>query len=67
MIKLISIKNEEFYLNCDLIYRMDIAHDTIITLIDGKTLRVVDKTEDIVKKIIEFKRKIYTDSMEGVQ
>lgn len=66
MIMLTSINKDVFCLNCDLIYRIDEAHDTIITLVDGKTLRVRDKTEDIVKKIIEYKRNIYIKLPEGI-
>lgn len=67
MIMLTSINKKEFCLNNDLIYRIDEAHDTIITLVDGKTLRVVDRTEDIINKIIEYKRRIYIKLPEGVQ
>lgn len=67
MIMLTSINKKEFCLNNDLIYRIDEAHDTIITLVDGKTLRVIDRTEDIINKIIEYKRSIYIKLPEGVQ
>jgi flagellar protein FlbD len=33
MIALTSVSGEAFFLNCDLIYRIDEAYDTIITLI----------------------------------
>lgn len=59
MIALTSVSGKEFYLNCDLIYRLEHTFDTIITLIDGKTIRVVDSEEDIVKKMIAYKRKIH--------
>lgn len=66
MIVLTSLNKEKFALNCDLIYRIDEAHDTIITLIDGKTLRVMESTEEIIQKIIEYKRNIYSKLLEGV-
>ncbi|MBC8590295.1 flagellar FlbD family protein [Wansuia hejianensis] len=65
MITLISIKKEEFCLNSELIYKIEEEHDTIITLIDGKKLRVVNKTEDIINRIIEYKRRIYCNPPEG--
>ncbi len=67
MIILTSINKKEFCLNSDLIYRIDQAHDTIITLVDGRTLRVMDKTEDVIDKIIEFKKRIYINLPEGVK
>ncbi|MBM6614691.1 flagellar FlbD family protein [Desemzia sp. RIT804] len=65
MIALTSVSGKEFYLNCDLIYRMEHTFDTIITLVDGKTIRVVNSEEDIIKKIIVYKRKIYTQLPES--
>lgn len=67
MIKLTLINKEEFCLNCDLIYRIDDAHDTIITLVDGKTIRVTDDVDSIIEKIIEYKRSIFTNLPEGVK
>lgn len=67
MIILTSINKKEFCLNSDLIYRIDQAHDTIVTLVDGRTLRVMDKTEDVIDKIIEFKKRIYINLPEGVK
>ncbi|MEW8973757.1 MAG: flagellar FlbD family protein [Tissierellaceae bacterium] len=67
MIILTSISGENFCLNSDLIYKIEEAPDTIITLTDGKTLRVKNKTEDIIEKIITYKRQIFTNLLEGVK
>lgn len=67
MIALTDISGKEFYLNNDLIYRIDRSFDTIITLIDGKKLRVIEKEPEIVEKIIAFKRKIHNGFSEGEQ
>lgn len=65
MITLKSISGKEFCLNSDLIYKIEELPDTVITLTDGKTIRVVNSTEDIVQKIIDFKRKIFLNLPEG--
>ena len=65
LIMLTSIKGKEFYLNSDLIYKITEAPDTIITLTDGKVLRVEEKGEEIRECIIRFKREIYASPMEG--
>lgn len=65
MIMLTSLKGEEFCLNSDLIYKIVEAPDTIITLIDGKVLRVEEDCEEIRRSIIDFKRKIYAVPLEG--
>ncbi len=60
MIKLKTITGKEFLLNNDLIYRVDVEYDTIITLINGKTLRVQDTTEEIQEKVMAYKREVMT-------
>ena len=61
MIILTSINGKDFCLNCDLIYKIEEAPDTIITLMDGKVLRVNNKTEEIIQMIISYKRQIFLD------
>ena len=65
MIALTAISGKEFYLNCELIYRIDRSFDTIITLTDGKTVRVSETEKEIVEKVIQYKRKIYNCLSEG--
>ena len=65
MIALTTVSGKEFYLNCDLIYRIDRSFDTIITLTDGKTVRVSETENEIVEKVIQYKRKIYNGFSEG--
>ncbi|MDX9916853.1 MAG: flagellar FlbD family protein [Gudongella sp.] len=60
MIGITSISGESFIINCDLIYKIEEKPDTIITLIDGKTIRCRETAEDVVEKIVEFKRSIFT-------
>lgn len=64
MIKLKSVTGKEFYLNCDLIYKVEISYDTLITLVDQKTLRVVDTPEEIAEKVRVYKRSIYESTWE---
>lgn len=58
MITLKTVTGKIFYLNCELIYRIDDSFDTIITLVDGKTLRVAETGAEISQKVIEYKREI---------
>lgn len=59
MIQLHDVSGKEFYLNCELIYRVDERYDTIITLIDQKKLMVRESPEEIVEKVKEYKRQIH--------
>ena len=63
---LTTVKGNKFCLNSDLIYRVDESHDSIITFTCGKTLRVKENPEEIVRKVIEYKREIYS-KLPGVQ
>ncbi len=58
MIELTSISGKTFYVNCDLIYKMEELADTVVTMTDGKTLRVKNRTDDILEKIVEYRRRI---------
>lgn len=63
MIALRTVSGKEFYLNTDCILKVEKDFDTLITLVDHKTLRVMDSPEEIAEKVIEYKQKIYQSSM----
>ncbi|WP_413526845.1 flagellar FlbD family protein [Marinilactibacillus psychrotolerans] len=64
MILLKSLTGKEFYLNSDLIYRVEKEYDTLITLIDQKTIWVQESPEEIRDKVIQFKNQIYRQPWE---
>ncbi|MDY0235496.1 MAG: flagellar FlbD family protein [Gudongella sp.] len=63
MIQITSLNGEKMFLNCDLIYKIEEFSDTIITLTDGKTLRVCESGEEIVEKIVSYKRRIFKGTL----
>ena len=60
LIQLHSISGEAFYLNCDLIYRIDHQYDTVITLTNQKKLIVQEEPDEIVKKVVAFQQQIHS-------
>jgi flagellar protein FlbD len=46
-------------LNSDLIEHIDITPDTVITLTTGQILRVRESAEEVVERIVEFRRRIF--------
>lgn len=56
MIVLSRLNNEQFVLNAYFIETIEETPDTVITLTSGKKLMVRNKVEDVVKKVIEYKR-----------
>ncbi|WP_027108802.1 flagellar FlbD family protein [Lacticigenium naphthae] len=65
MIELTSIVGESFLLNSELIYRIDWAHDTVITLIDLKKIRVKETPDTVAEKVLDYKREIYAYQREA--
>lgn len=64
MIKLTGITGKIFYLNPDLIYRMEEVPDTTITLVDGKSLVVKEEAFTVVQRIIHYRKQIYHQPLE---
>lgn len=57
MIKLTGLNNKELILNDDLIEKIEAIPESLITLNNGKKYIVLDSADDILEKIIEYKRK----------
>jgi flagellar protein FlbD len=62
MIKVTRLNGKEYFINFDLIEVIEETPDTVITLRDGKKYIVSETAEEIIYKIIEFKRKVLTHS-----
>ncbi len=58
MIKLTQINGESITVNADLIETIEKAHDTIITLTTSRRVRVKETIEEIVDRVVEYKRRI---------
>lgn len=56
MIKLTGLNNKEFYLNCDLIEKLEITPDTVISTTMDKKYVVKESPDIIIRRIIEFKK-----------
>lgn len=63
MIKLTRLNKEEFFLNCELIETIEKTPDTIVSTINGKKIVVKETIEEIVQKVIQYKRKIFYDKI----
>lgn len=67
MIKLTGFNNKEFYLNCDLIEKIEITPDTIITTTNDKKFIVKESPEVIILRIIDFKKKYMLSKPEVIR
>jgi len=58
MIKLTRLSHEPLVLNSDLIEHLEMTPDTVITLTSGQKLRVNESADEVVARVIEFRRAI---------
>lgn len=56
MIRLKKLNGSEIVVNADLIETLEETPDTIITLTNGKKLLVCDNAQEIIDKVVEYKR-----------
>jgi flagellar protein FlbD len=59
MVRLTRLNHAAMVLNSDLIERIDITPDTVITLTNGEILRVRESAEEVVRRVMEYRRHIY--------
>jgi flagellar protein FlbD len=59
MIIVKKLTGEEYALNSDLIESIESTPDTVITLTTGKKIVVLNSVDDIIDKIIQYKRSIF--------
>ncbi len=62
MIMLTRLNGQAFALNCDLVERIDITPDTVITLLDGTKYLVLETAQDIINQVREFRASIVAHS-----
>ncbi len=67
MIELTKLNGEKFVLNCDLIEIITENPDTTILLTNGKHLLVRERKEQVVGKVVEFKRDTYRELLDRLK
>lgn len=58
MIKVTAFNGFQFVINSDHIEKIEEIPETVITLNNGKKYLVKESTEDIIKEVIDFRKKI---------
>ena len=64
MIEVTKLNDEKFVLNAELIKTVEETPDTIITITTGNKYIVKESVEDVIKKVVTYKEKIFTSFME---
>lgn len=60
MIHLTRINHVPLVLNSDLIEHIETTPDTIISLTGGQTFVVLESPDEVIRRVIEFRRAIHT-------
>jgi flagellar protein FlbD len=58
MIQLTRLNNHPLALNSDLIKFVEQAPDTVITLVNGEKIVVRESSQDVLERIIQFRRSV---------
>jgi flagellar protein FlbD len=64
MIRLTRLSRAPIVLNSDLIEHIEVTPDTVITLTTGEILRVCETADEVVRRIVEFRRMILSPGAE---
>jgi len=66
LIKLTGLDNKEMVLNADHIEKLEEVPDSVITLTNGKKYLVKESVDEIVNRVINYKRKIYIGDLKDI-
>jgi flagellar protein FlbD len=62
MIQLTRLNNSALIVNSDLVKFVEQSPDTVITLINGEKILVREKADEVLNRIVEFRRSV----MQGI-
>jgi flagellar protein FlbD len=58
VIRLTRLNGSEMYLNADLVATVESHHDTVVTLVDGKTYVVLESAAVVVENITSYRASV---------
>ena len=64
MISVKKINGQQIIVNCELIQMIEFSPHAVMTLTTGEKIIVDETREDLLRKVIEYKRAIYRRSEE---
>ena len=60
MIRLTRLNKSEILVNSDLIEHIEVTTDTVVTLTNGSSFVVKENADEILERIVHFKRRVYS-------
>jgi flagellar protein FlbD len=59
LIKLTGLNNKEIILNAEHIEKLEAVPESLVTLTNGNKYIVLESTDEIINRVIEYKNKIF--------
>lgn len=59
MVLLTRLNHQPLAVNSDMIKFVEQSPDTVLTLITGEKLMVLESSDEVVRRIVEFRRSVY--------
>jgi flagellar protein FlbD len=59
MIQLTRLNHDEITINSDLIECLESTPDTLVKLTNGESFMVLESVEEIVQRVVDFRRRIF--------
>jgi flagellar protein FlbD len=60
MIQLTRLNHDEITINSDLIECLESTPDTLVKLTNGESFMVRESVEEVVQRVVDFRRRIFT-------
>jgi flagellar protein FlbD len=61
VIQVTRLNGTHFYINAELIQTVESTPDTIITLINGNIMVVHEPAGEIIERILDYRKRLYSD------
>lgn len=65
MIRLTRLNHVPMYVNADLIEHIEVTPDTLLTLTSGQKMVVLETAEEVVERVIAFRKAIASGANAG--
>ena len=62
MVRVTRLNHTPIVLNSDMIEHIEGTPDTVISLFNGQRLMVLESAEEIINRVVEFRRRIHEPS-----
>ena len=65
MVRLTGMNKKEFIINAEHIEKIEETPESVITLLNGNKYIVLESNDEIIKKVIEYKRKTFINNIQS--